>query len=212
MITVLDAIRGELSILRLRVSCLEQAEMVLGPLYEPIDPSQSAGLTSSPADGTSRRPAGRRYPTRAQVREYVIAHAPITRGELLAALGNEPKSIDSHLSRLLAKGEIGVDGRTGARRYRQPTAPEVMPAPSIGLDKIPVSQTLPNRGVYPMYDAIVDLDGATTKQLMKRTGLPTSLVVEQGRRLMRLGLVRFTGVGDARVWLPAQPEIARDAA
>jgi hypothetical protein len=62
-----------------------------------------------------------------------------------------------------------------------------------------------------MYDAIVDLDGATTEQLSRRTGLPTSLVVEQGRRLVALGLVRFTQVGEARVWRATQSEIGGDA-
>jgi hypothetical protein len=51
-----------------------------------------------------------------------------------------------------------------------------------------------------MYDAIVDLDGASTQQLSSRMELPTSVVVEQGRRLVRLGLVRFTQAGQERVW------------
>jgi hypothetical protein len=70
----------------------------------------------------------------------------------------------------------------------------------------------PERGVYPLYDAIVDLDSATTAQLANRTGLPTKLVVEQGQRLLQLGLVRFIGVGREREWLTTQPESVRDAA
>jgi hypothetical protein len=198
--------------LRLRVSCLEQAETVLGPLYESIEPSRPAEPRSRPANRTPRRRRGRGHVTRTQVCGYVIEHGPVTRSEVLEALGGEPKSIDGHLSRLLARGELGADGKRGARRYRPPIVPEVTPTPAFAPDNVRSAQTLPNRGVYPMYDAIVDLDGATTKQLVKRTGLPSSLVVEQGRRLMRLRLVRFTGVGDARVWLPAQPEIARDGA
>jgi hypothetical protein len=62
-----------------------------------------------------------------------------------------------------------------------------------------------------MYDAIIDLDGATTEQLSRRIGLPTSLVVEQGRRLVALGLVRFTQVREARVWRATRSEIGGDA-
>jgi hypothetical protein len=216
MITVLESIRWELATLRLRVSCLEEAEVVLGPLYEPMDPEpmepcQPVGPKSGATKRVPRKSTRRRL-TRAQVREHIIAHGPITRGELLAALGCHPHSIDSNLSRLLAAGEIGADGRPGERRYRPPDTPEVVSLPSVELSGISAPRTLPDRGVYPMYDAIVDLDGATTEQLTRRTGLPANLVVEQGRRLIRLGLVGYTGVGDARVWLPAQTEIARDAA
>jgi hypothetical protein len=211
MITVLEAIRGELATLRLRVSCLERAEVILGPLYGPMEPCQSVGSKSGTAKRALRRPR-RRTVTCAQVREHVIAHAPITRRELIEALGGPSDAMDKKLRRLVANGEIGVDGQRSGRLYRSPDMPEVVSLPPVELSGISASRTLPDRGVYPMYDAIVDLDGATTEQLMKRTGLPTNLVVEQGRRLIQLGLVRFTGVGDARVWLPAQSEIVCDAA
>jgi hypothetical protein len=211
MITVLEAIRWELSTLRLRVNCLEQAETILGPLYEPMEPCQPVGPKSVIAKGTPKR-STRRHLTRAQVHEYVIAHGPIARRGLIEALGGPPDAMDKKLRRLVADGEIGVDGQRGGRRYRSPDASEVVSLPSIGLSKISASRTPPDRGVYPMYDLIVDMGGATTEQLMRRTGLPTNLVVEQGRRLIQLGLVRFTGVGDARVWLPAQSGIIRDAA
>jgi hypothetical protein len=77
--------------------------------------------------------------------------------------------------------------------------------------KTPATAT-PERGVYPLYDAIVELNGATTAQLANQTGLPTKLVVEQGQRLLQLGLVRFMGVGRERKWLTTQPESERDAA
>jgi hypothetical protein len=119
--------------------------------------------------------------------------------------------MDYKLRRLLADGEIVADGRSGARLYRAPDAPEAVSVPTLKSSKINALQTPPERGVYPMYDAIVDLDGGTTEQLTKRTGLPANLVVEQGRRLMQLGLVRFTGVGRGRMWLPTPSETARDA-
>jgi hypothetical protein len=229
MITVLEAIRWELATLRLRVSCLEQAEVVLGPLYEPMELCQPAGskhgAKSTPsAESTpsteskssmvksAHRNPSRRNVTRAQVREHVIAHAPITRRELIEALNCPPDTMDKKLRRLVADGEIGVDGQRSGRRYRSPDTSEIVSLPSVRPSELSASRMSPDRGVYPMYDAIVDLDGATTEQLMQRTGLPTNLVVEQGRRLLQLGLVRFTGAGNTRVWMPTQSEIARDAA
>jgi hypothetical protein len=73
------------------------------------------------------------------------------------------------------------------------------------------SQGPPDRGVYPLYDAIVGLNGATTAELASQTGLPTSHVFKQGRRLIQLGLVRITEVDNARMWLPVQTK-TRDAA
>jgi len=143
---------------------------------------------------------------------HVIAHAPITRGELIAALGGHPKTMDNRLRSLLKDGEIGVEGRSGARRYRSPETPNVVPLPPMGSSTRPESQPPPDHGVYPMYDAILSLGSATTEQLTRETGLPTNLVVEQGRRLIQLGLVRFTGVGKERLWLPTQSEIVRGAA
>jgi hypothetical protein len=72
--------------------------------------------------------------------------------------------------------------------------------------------TTPERGVYPVYDAIADLHGATTDQLALQTRLPAATIVKQGRRLIQLGLVRFTGVGKSRMWLPVSSEITSDAA
>jgi hypothetical protein len=160
----------------------------------------------------ARRGSGRRNPTRSQMRDYIIAHAPLTRGEIVAALGGSPQAIDCKLKHMLADGEIGADGRRGALRYRSPDAPQRTLVPVSSRSDVSPSPILPPRGVYPLYDAIVDLNGATTERLARHIGLPTSLVVEQGRRLIQLGLVRFTGVGKARMWLPTSSEAARDAA
>ncbi|MGH2853091.1 MAG: hypothetical protein ACRDLF_02720 [Solirubrobacteraceae bacterium] len=146
------------------------------------------------------------------MRDYIIAHAPLTRGEIVAALGGSPQAIDSKLKHMLADGEIGADGRRGALRYRSPDAPTRTLVPVGSKSDVLPSPILPPRGVYPLYDAIVDLNGATTEQLARHLGLPTNLVVEQGRRLIQLGLVRFTGVGKARMWLLTLSETARDAA
>jgi hypothetical protein len=210
MTTALEVIREELTTMRQRISCLEQAELIIRPAYEPAEPRRLATPTPSAARPAPRRRPSSGNPTRTQLRKHVVAHGPVTRGELLAALGGKPKLVSDRLRQLLETGEIGADGRPGARRYRAPDAPEVVSALPVPA-KMSVTHALPERGVYPMYDAIVDLDGATTEQLSRRTGLPTSLVVEQGRRLVALGLVRFTQVGEARVWRATRSEIGGDA-
>jgi hypothetical protein len=211
MTTAIEAIRGELATLRLHINRLECAEAMLGSAHELIEPPSSVAPRSGTTFATPRE-SRRRNPTRVQLREYIIEHAPITRRELLVALGGNPQAMDNKLRRLLADGEIGADGRPGARRYRSPNVPKRTVGPSVPSGTTHTPQTPPEQGVYPLYDAIVELNGATTEQLVRRTGLPTNLVVEQGRRLMQLGLARFTGVGDGRMWLPTPLETVRDAA
>jgi hypothetical protein len=210
MTTALEAVREELAALRPYVNRLEDAEALLDPAYPPTSP-----LATTPRNTKTKRMRKRlrhRNPTRSQVRDYIIAHAPLTRGEIVAALDGNPQAIDNKLRHLLADGEIGADGRPGARRYRSPDALTHPLTPAGSKQDKPSPPMRPDRGVYPLYDAIVDLGGATTEQLTGHTGLPTSSIVEQGRRLMQLGLVRFTGVGKTRMWLSTQSAIARDAA
>lgn len=209
--TALDAVREEIAALRLHVSRLECAEAMLGSASALTGPSAPIAPSSSWTPASQREPR-RQNPTRAELRGYVIEQGPITRRELLIALGGNPKAMDEKLARLLANGEIAADGRPRARRYRPPDASAQAAAHPTAQSPMPASQTPPERGVYPLYDAIVDLNGATTQQLVSQTGLPSNLVVEQGRRLMQLGLARFTGTGDGRMWLPSQPETGRDAA
>jgi hypothetical protein len=215
MTTALEAAREELATLRMRVDRLEQAEAILSPAHEPTDPRQPKGPRPTRVKIVPRRAPRRSIrqgSTRTGLRKHIIAHGPLTRGELVAALGCNPNSVDNSLRRLLADGEIAADGRPGARLYRAPDAAAVVGSvPTLKSSKINPLQPPPERGVYPMYDAIVDLDGGTTEQLSKRTGLPTSHVVEQGRRLMQLGLIRFTGVGRERMWLSTSTETVRDA-
>lgn len=211
MTTALEAVREEIATLRMHVNRLECVEAMLGCAGTLIQPSSSTTPGNSGTSGTRREPQ-RQNPTRAQLREYISEQGPITRRDLLIALGGNPQAMDNKLARLLANGEIGADGRPGARRYRPPDLSKHIAAHPTAQSPTPAPQTPPERGVYPLYDAIVELNGATTQQLVSQTGLPTNLVVEQGRRLMQLGLVRFTGTGDGRMWLPAQPETVRGAA
>jgi hypothetical protein len=204
MISPLQAVREELASLRPRVGALEQAEALLASAYEVLGPpeveaprSVAAGITRA-----SRAPSGGRA-TREQIRDYVVTCGPVGRGDILAALGGDPKSVDNRLRSLFVKGEIEADGRRGARRYRAPSTTAQSRVGGTGRKAGQTSSSVPERGVYPVYDAIGDLGGATTEQLAVATGQPKTHVVEQGRRLVQLGLVRFAGVGGKRMWLAA---------
>jgi hypothetical protein len=226
--TVLDAIYDEIAMLYLRTDCLEQAALVLSPLYTSTPGRPRAQAHEHPKART--RGAKTQTPestslTIAQVRDHVIAHAPINRRELLQALNGPPTAVDKKLRRLVAKGEIAVSGQPGARVYLAPPSTAQRPSSSkaqpSSLTAQPPSSTAqppssspssrprrprPERGVYAVYDAVRDLGAATTRQLVEHTGLPADIVVEQGRRMVRLGLLRFTGSGDKRVWLPTDDE------
>jgi hypothetical protein len=210
MSAVLDAITCELAALRLRTDCLEQVKDLLGPLYDLPEATRSSGPENTTPKPT-RVPVGSVSPTLEETYDYILNHGPIRRGDLIRALGGKPDTTNKRLKRLLENRRIVGEGPSGQRRYRccqeQPES-----VPPIEAPQTSPPTALPDRGVYPLYDAIVDLGGATTQQLMARTGLPANLVVEQGRRLMQLGLIRFTGVGESRMWLPAQSELLRDAA
>ncbi len=204
--------------LRLRTACLEQAASILAPLYEPViaqsvTPAKPRHTVQTVrATRTARAVSGKnRAITQLRLLEHITEHTPVSRSELLLAFGGSPHALDKKLRRLLAKGEIAVDGRRGARAYRSPRPSEPTATPQALSGILPASPTQPERGVYPVYDAVLDLGGATTQQLVEHTELPTSVVVEQGRRLKRFGHLRFTGVGDGRVWLPTPTEVSRDA-
>ncbi len=211
MTTALEVIREELTTMRQRVRSLERAELMRRPAYEPGQPERSMTPTPQTAKPAPAKRLMSRNPTTAELREHVVAHGPLSPSELVSALGGNAHAMDQKLRRLREDGEIAADGHAGARLYRAPAAPEVVTAPSVPAEASAV-RALPERGVYPMYDAIVDLDGATTQQLSERAGLPTSLVVEQGRRLVALGLVRFTQAGQARVWRATRSETGGDRA
>jgi hypothetical protein len=208
--TPLESVSAALAILAPAVHHLECAKALLHPAarsIEPVDPQpprRSAARATAESTGES---AAGRATSRAQLRVYIATHAPVTRREVLEAFGDSPHAIDNKLRRMVVAGEIVAEGRRGSRCYRPPDGPANMPRPATLAHRSP-----PDRGVYPVYDAIVDMNGATTGQLTKRTGLPASLVVEQGRRLMQLGLVRFTGAGKTRKWLPTISEMESDAA
>jgi hypothetical protein len=210
--TALEAVRGELATLRPRVKVLEQAETLLAPAYVTIDSTSAVRPDTSrraPARKASRAP--KHNLTRVRVRDHILEHGPLTRRELVTAFGGNSKAIDNKLRLLLLDGEIAADGRPGTRRYRSPDDPDVASPHAIDTANRLAPSAAPEHGVYPVYDAIVDLASATTQQLAERTRLPSHLVVEQGRRLIQLGFVRFTGTGSARMWLPAQPKQSSDA-
>ncbi len=108
MTTVLEAIRAELPAARLYVSRLEYAEALFDPAHQVMEPQATAPRHNETK--RARKGPDRRNPTRSQVRDYIIAHSPLTRGEIVAALDGSPQAIDCKLKRLVAEGEIGADG------------------------------------------------------------------------------------------------------
>jgi hypothetical protein len=205
---IFEALREEEALLRRRLGVIEQSLALILPAYaapEPpqADPPRAAAVS---VKRPSRAPR-RRGITREQVREYVVAYGPVTRGQIVAGLGGHPKTMDNKLRSLLASGEIEADGPSGARRYRAPHPK----APAAGGARRKPGPSAPERGVYPVYDAIRDLGGATTEQLAAATALPASIVVEQGRRLRQLDLVRFAGQGADRLWVTTDGAPGGDA-
>lgn len=203
MKTILDAIAEELAVLHLRMNCLERAEELIGPAYGlPGRGTGSPRPRSTPPTSSKRRNRNhtRKNASREEIRDHVIKHGPLGRRDLVKALGGNPTLMSQRLKSLLDGGEIGADGPLGARRYRAVETFDV--ESTLSTIRQTAHAVLPERGVYPVYDAILDLNGATNQQLQKQTGLPKNIVVEQCRRLVRLGLIWCTQTGSARVWRP----------
>jgi hypothetical protein len=213
MTVALQALRQELTSLRALVVALEKAEAIVASACEPTPTPTPEPAPEEPAIAKhDSRARSRRYTTRAQVRDLIVTHGPLTRGEILRALGGRPKTMDKKLKILLDDGEITADGRPGARRYRAPSAKGRPRGGGSAPIARQASSSIPERGVYPVYDAIADRGTATTAQLARATKQPTAVVVEQGRRLVQLGLVQFRGEGGERVWRMTDAAIGRDAA
>jgi predicted transcriptional regulator len=197
----LEAVRDVLAVRRSQVHRLECVEALLGPAR----PSHTVHEPAAVEPRAQRKPAKRasvKHPTRAQLREHISANAPSSRRELLDTFGGTGTALEKKLRTMLRAGELRVEGKRGARQYYPLDAPVKLPRPELVRDA-----ALPDRGVYPVYDVISDRGGATTAQLARLTGLPAALVVEEGRRLVQLGLVSFTEAGQTRKWLPVpRPE------
>jgi hypothetical protein len=208
---IFEALREEEALLRRRLGVIEQALALIVPAYTspeppPVDVPRAAAVSVKRPSRATRR----RRVARDEVRDYVVAYGPVPRGQIVAGLGGHPKTMDNKLRSLLASGEIEADGPSGARLYRGPQPKAQPPAGGPGRKAGPAS-SVPERGVYPVYDAIRDLGGATTQQLVAATGLPATIVVEQGRRLRQLDLVRFAGQGADRLWVTTDGAPGRDA-
>jgi hypothetical protein len=72
--TALDAIYGEIAMLRLRTDCLEQAALVLSPLYAPPT-TQPLARDNRRHEVHAVRARKCTSPTLTQLREHIIAHA-----------------------------------------------------------------------------------------------------------------------------------------
>jgi hypothetical protein len=209
MSAALEAVRAELSSLRRQVTRLECAEALLSS-GEPTRASYTTPVPSN--DGPDTRAARARQrtniqnPTSEQVRDYVLSHGPVSRRQLLEALGGTPHTMDKRLKWLTSSAAIVNDGERSKRRYLAPNgANRASRSAKARMSREVSSVEPPQRGVYPIYDAIVDLGSPTTDELAIHLEQPSRIVVEGGRRLIKLGLVRFTDVGNVRKWLPAQP-------
>lgn len=196
MTTPLDVIRTELAGLRPRVERLEQAEALLAPDYETVRPVPTPRAPVRRVKRSSRRGGS----VRDRVLAHIAEHGSAARAELIAALACAPATLDGQLKRSVKLGELIAEGERGARRYRLPATPVAVEA-SVPRPSAPTGR--PERGVYPMHDVLDELGHATTAELAERLGVPTDIVVEQGRRLLRLGLVTWAGDGERRVWAPA---------
>lgn len=212
MKTILDAIAEELAILRLRINCLERAQALIAPAYglpalnaKPQEPG-SAGPRQSRRRDRNHSP---KSASREEIRDHVVRHGPLGRSDLVKALGGDPTGISQKLKRLLDAGEIGADGPSGSRLYRASEKFDI--ESTLATIRQTAHTTLPERGVYPVYDAILDLGGASNQQLQAHTGLPKDIVVEQCRRLVRLGLIWCKRVGNTRIWRPADVDAKRGA-
>ena len=225
MNTALEAIRAELAGLRPRVGLLEQAEALLAPAYEPAkhaEPGEPPRPPREPDGRADRRPPSRPSgtptvvnPSRGEIREYVCAKGPVSRGEVLAALGGSAYAMNSKLKALLAAGQIAATGKPKALRYHACEGSERAKRGPAALRRQGarvangIHPDAPPRGVYRVYDAIADSGGATTDRLMDATGLSEDAVIHEGRHLRRLGLVRYGRQGSERKWSPVLEREAR---
>jgi hypothetical protein len=208
MTAVLVTIREELSRARQLVLALERSEESLAAIYEPTAPMADVQPPPRPP-ATPRQEKTRQHgrnPNERRIRKHIAEYGPVTRGDLLVALGGHPEAMSRRLNILLARGEIEAEGKP--RRYRIAQAGD-KPAESSLRELAPTTPRAligarprqPEPGRYPVYDALAGTAGATTAELANRTRMTPIAVQEQGRELARLGLVAFRGRGAARFWM-----------
>jgi hypothetical protein len=178
----LEAVRADLADLRARLGTLEEVEALLASLYEtPQTPAEPPVVKRS-------RPApvkARRYLRRDEVRAFIAKRGPVSSGQIAEEFGARRKAVARMLKALIDDGEIAADGPVQNRRFRASSA-----------------KPAPERGMYPLYDALRDLGGtATTKQLAEAAGLTVADVVDQGQDLERFGYVGRIPVGRGHRWV-----------
>src|SRR4051794_22784890 len=124
MTAALAAIRKEAAATRLHLSALETAEQALARVLETTAPEPEVAAA---APRRTRRAATPRRNRNQQalepIREFVVANAPVTLGQVVAEFGGPSKSMSRRLRRLIDRGEITADGNSSARRFRAPATP-----------------------------------------------------------------------------------------
>lgn len=206
---VLAAIREEKKWLRLHIARLEDAEALL-KRAEPVEAAReptAARRASSRRKRTTRALLGTtsqgQSPTSDEVRDYVLSHSPTTRRQLLDALGGPAQRMDNKLKSLVSRGAIVAEGQRGTRRYlTPPTSGRTRPQSRFGAAADDSLPDPPQRGVYPLYDTIIDLGSPTTDELAGRLNKSPGQIVQLARRLLKQGLIRYANDGDARRWRP----------
>lgn len=185
MTASLEAVRADLVDLRTQVVTLERVETLLASIYETpqIPAERPAAKRSNPA-----RAKPRRYLRRDEVCDYVVKHGPVSSGQLAEVFGARRKAVARMLKALADDGEIAADGPSQNRRFRATSA-----------------KPAPERGIYPLYDALRDQGGsATTTQLAEVTGWTVAEVVDRGQDLERFGYVGRIPVGRGHRWVATE--------
>ena len=186
MADVTAAVRSECKRQRKRMAILEEMDVLARRLQavERSHPDRSSGPN----------------PTRAELRDYIAAHGPVSRSEIGRALGGSMNALDDKLRRLKASGEIVVEGERPNRRYRvldtavtrsgQPSEPR-RPA-----------QVVDCSGPTDLLALIVEHGPISSARLRELTGLDFQQLLEWGRMLTRQRSVTFDGEGPDRSWRP----------
>ena len=117
MADVTAAVRSEFKRQRKRMAILEEMD-VLARRLQAVERSHSDA-------------SGRPNPTRAEIRDYIVAHGPVSRGEIGRALGGSMNALDDKLRRssssraiaptvAIARSTQPLHGRASLRRHGDP--------------------------------------------------------------------------------------------
>ena len=186
MADVTAAVRSECKRQRKRMAILEEMD-VLARRLQAVERSHTDG-------------SGRPNPTRAEIRDCIVAHGPVSRGEIGRALGGSMNALDDKLRRLTAAGDIVAEGERPNRRYRARDA-AVAHSGQPSEPRRP-AQVVDCSGPTDLLALIGEHGPISSARLRELTGLDFQQLVEWGRMLTRQRSVTFDGEGPDRIWRP----------